>query len=73
MNNTERRKQLGAAIRAERKRQKLSQRKLALMLGYDSHSYLNSVEKGKVCVGFDTICKIADALDVNVSYLVTRI
>ncbi len=66
MDNIERRKQLGDAIRQIRENQNLSQRKLAYMLGHSSHSYVNEIEQGKVSVGFDNICEIADALDVDV-------
>ena len=68
MDNEQRRKQLGAAIRRAREGQNLSQRKLAYMLGHSSHSYVNEIEQGKVSVGFDNICEIADALDVDVRY-----
>ena len=73
MDNTERRRILGDAIRKERERQDLSQRKLAYMIGSSSHSYIVEVEKGSKSVGFDTICSIADALGVQVSYFFIKL
>lgn len=71
MDNTERRTELGKAIRTERKRQGLSQRKLAQMAGASSHSYIVEIEHGTKSIGFDTLCTIADALNVRVSYFFT--
>lgn len=68
MDNSKRRRELGNAIRQERERQRISQRKLAMMVGSSSHSYIVEIEKGSKSVGFDTLCAIADALDVRVSY-----
>ncbi len=68
MDNTQRRIGLGNAIRKERQRQGISQRKLAQMTGSLSHSYIVEIEHGTKSIGFDTICAIADALDVKVSY-----
>lgn len=67
MGYSERRKELGNAIRRERERQKLSQRKLASMIGASSHSYIVEIEKGATSIGFDMLCSIADALNVRVS------
>lgn len=73
MENTERRRRLGQSIRAERESQNLSQRKLAHMMGKDSHSYLSAIERGETNAGFDEICGIADALGVEVSYFFTTL
>ncbi len=73
MNNTARRVALGNAIRECRENQGISQRKLALMMGGDSHSYLVEIENGTKSVGFDKLCAIADALDVSVGYFFTRV
>lgn len=66
MENSDRRHTLGMAIRAERERQRISQRKLAQMIGSSSHSYIVEIEHGTKSVGFDTLCSIADALGVQV-------
>ena len=73
MDNSGRRKALGDAIRQERERQGLSQRRLAQMTGASSHSYIVEVEHGSKSVGFDVLCGIADALDVEVRYFFTEI
>lgn len=73
MDNTHRRCELGKAIRQERERQKISQRKLAYMIGASSHSYIVEIEHGAKSVGFDTLCAIADALDVKVSYFFMKL
>lgn len=73
MGNNERRAKLGDAIRKERERQGLSQRKLAQMTGASSHSYIHEIEHGNKSVGFDTLCTIADALDVRVNYFFTEL
>jgi len=68
MENHERRAKLGDAVRKERERQGLSQRKLAQMTGSSSHSYIFEIEHGDTSVGFDMLCSIADALGVHVNY-----
>lgn len=73
MNNTERRVALGNAIREQREGQGISQRKLAQMIGSSSHSYLVEIESGTKSVGFDKLCAIADALDVDVKDFFARI
>ena len=69
MDNYARRKQLGESIRRCRERRDLSQRELALMIS-SNQSYLWEIEQGKTSVGFDVICRIADALDIAVRDLV---
>ena len=68
MDNKERRLKLGQAIKRERERQGLSQRKLAQMLGASSHSYIVEIENGKKSIGFDVLCNIADDLGEDVRY-----
>ena len=72
MDNKTRRKLLGDAIRKARMERGLSQRQLASLLGANSHSYLNEIEKGSKSVGFDKICSIADALGCDVKYFFTQ-
>ena len=69
MDTDERRKRLGARIKALREQQGLSQRKLALMIG-SNQSHIWQVENGTVNVGLDILCRLADALEVNVRDLI---
>lgn len=69
MSTDERRKQLGARIKALREQQGLSQRKLALMIG-SNQTYIWQIENGTVNVGLDILCRLADALEVNVRDLI---
>ena len=61
---------LGEEIRIRRKSQGLSQAKLAMMIN-SGQSYIYRVEKGKVRVGLDKLIRIAKALDVSVSDLIS--
>lgn len=70
MNIEQKRLALGSAIRARRKKQGLSQEKLALMVG-SSKSHIWRIETGKVGVGIDDLSRIADALDIEVRGLLT--
>lgn len=72
MDNKHRREMLGDTIRKTRQSQGISQRRLAQMIGSSSHSYIVEIEHGAKSVGFDTICNIADALDVQVNYFFTE-
>lgn len=72
MLNAERKIRLGRRIRALRREQRLSQRRLAMMMGCDSHAYLSDVERGLKNPSFDYLCSIADDLDVEVSYFFTE-
>lgn len=69
MDSHERRKRLGARIKALREQQGLSQRKLALMIG-SNQTHLWQIENGTVNVGLDILCRLADALEVNVGDLI---
>lgn len=69
MNTDERRKRLGERIKALREQQGLSQRKLALMIG-SNQTHIWQIENGTVNVGLDILCRLADALDVNVRDLI---
>lgn len=64
-------KSLGARIREHRKRQNLSQEKLALMIGSSmGKAYISRIELGKSNVSIGVLCRIADALDVQVRDLI---
>ena len=69
MDTMERRKSLGRRIRSAREASGVSQRGLALMAS-TNQSYLWEVEAGRVSVGLDVLCRIADALGVRVRDLV---
>ena len=68
MDTCERKRMLGAAIRRERERQGLSQRKLALMAG-SNQTHIWEIESG-VSIGLDLLCRIADSLGVEVRALI---
>lgn len=69
MNTDERRKRLGERVKALREQQGLSQRKLALMIG-SNQTHIWQIENGTVNVGLDILCRLADALEVNVRDLI---
>ena len=69
MNTDERRKRLGERIKALREQQGLSQRKLALMIG-SNQTHIWQIENGTVNVGLDILCRLANALEVNVRDLI---
>ena len=58
-----------ARIKELREQQGLSQRKLALMIG-SNQTYIWQIENGTVNVGLDILCRLADALEVNVRNLI---
>ena len=60
---------MGARIRTLREQQGLSQRKLALMIG-SNQTHIWQIENGTVNVGLDLLCRLADALEVNVRDLI---
>ena len=68
MNIQEKRLTLGAAVRARREEQGLSQARLALMIG-SSKSHIWRIETGRVSVGVDDLFRIAEALDISVREL----
>lgn len=64
-------KSLGANIREQRKKQNLSQDKLALMIGSSmGKAYISRIELGKSNVSVGVLCRIANALDVQVRDLI---
>lgn len=69
MSTDERRRRLGGRIKALREQQGLSQRKLALMIG-SNQTHIWQIENGTVNVGLDILCRLADALEVNVRDLI---
>lgn len=66
---TEQRHHLGDNVRDQRIRCGMSQRCLAQKIG-TNQSVIWQIEKGRISTGFDTICRLADALGVKPSDLV---
>ena len=60
---------MGERIKVLREQQGLSQRKLALMIG-SNQTHIWQIENGTVNVGLDILCRLADALEVNVRDLI---
>lgn len=69
MDKTERRERLGNNIETRRVAAGLTMRQFAGMAG-TSHTYLWQVETGRVGIGFDMLCKFADALGTKVRDLI---
>ena len=69
MDEQTRRERLGYNIKMRRKGAGLTMRGFAQMAG-TSHTYLWQVENGTVSIGFDMLCKFADALGVEVRDLI---
>lgn len=60
---------LGERIRAERKKQNLTQEKLAEMSGI-SDSFLGNIERGGRVLSIETLVNIANALHLSIEYIV---
>lgn len=69
MTGIDRKQRLGAQIRMQREKQGLSQRKLALMVG-SNQTHIWQIETGKVSVGIELLCRIADSLGIKVKDLI---
>lgn len=69
MTGIDRKQRLGAQIRTQREKQGLSQRKLALMVG-SNQTHIWQIETGKVSVGIELLCRIADSLGIKVKDLI---
>jgi transcriptional regulator with XRE-family HTH domain len=65
----ERRRAIGDNIRAERKRQKLTQERLAELTALDRKT-INRIEQGTYATAIDHLLLIADALGVPLADLV---
>ena len=65
-------KLLGNKIRTTRKSKGWSQEAFALRADLD-RSYMGGVERGERNITFDTICMIAEALDMDLSELLEEI
>ena len=62
-------KELGKRIRAERRRQDLTQEKLAEMAEI-SDSFMGHIERGGRTLSIETLAKLANALNLSMEYIV---
>ena len=62
-------KELGKRIRAERRRQDLTQEKLAEMADI-SDSFMGHIERGGRTLSIETLAKLANALNMNIEYII---
>ena len=62
-------KELGARIRAERRRKDLTQEQLSEMADI-SESFLGHIERGGRTLSIETLAKLANALELNIEYIV---
>ena len=62
-------KELGKRIRAERRRQELTQEKLAEMADI-SDSFMGHIERGGRTLSIETLAKLANALNLSIEYIV---
>jgi len=62
-------KELGKRIRTERRRQDLTQEKLAEMADI-SDSFMGHIERGGRTMSVETLAKLASALNLSIEYIV---
>ena len=62
-------KELGKRIRDERKRQSLTQEKLAELADI-SDSFMGHIERGGRTLSIETLAKLANALNLSIEYIV---
>lgn len=62
-------KELGKRIRAERRKQDLTQEKLAEMADI-SESFMGHIERGGRTLSIETLAKLANALNLSIEYIV---
>lgn len=68
MSTSDRQLKLGKRIAELRYAERLSLRRLALIVG-TGHSHLMKIEKGEIDVRYSLLCRIADGLGVRVGEL----
>ena len=71
MDAQSRKELLGSRIRKYREAENITQERFADMVG-TAQSYLSDIEAGRVNVGFDLLCRIAEGLDVSLGALGDR-
>jgi len=62
-------KELGRRIRAERRKQDLTQEKLAEMAEI-SDSFMGHIERGGRTLSIETLAKLANALNLSIEYII---
>ncbi len=62
-------KEVGKRIRAERRKQDLTQEKLAEMANI-SDSFLGHIERGGRTLSIETLAKLANALNLSIEYII---
>jgi len=62
-------KELGKRIRSERRRQDLTQEKLAEMADI-SDSFMGHIERGGRTLSIETLAKLANALNMSIEYII---
>lgn len=62
-------KEMGNRIRMERRKQDLTQEKLAEMVGI-SESFMGHIERGGRTLSIETLVKISNVLNLNIEYLI---
>lgn len=62
-------KELGKRIRAERRKQDLTQEKLAEMAEI-SDSFMGHIERGGRTLSIETLVKLSNALNLNIEYII---
>lgn len=68
MDTQSRKELLGSRIRKYREAENITQERFASMVG-TAQSYLSDIEAGRINVGFDLLCRIAEGLDVSLGAL----
>jgi transcriptional regulator with XRE-family HTH domain len=62
-------KELGKRIRTERRRQDLTQEKLAEMAGI-SDSFMGHIERGGRTLSIETLAKISNSLNLSIEFII---
>lgn len=62
---------LGNAIRATRQERRFSQERFALHARID-RSYYGAIERGEINLSFETLSRVAHALDTTVGFICSR-
>lgn len=68
MDAQSRKELLGSRIKKYREAENITQERFAKMVG-TAQSYLSDIEAGRINVGFDLLCRIAEGLDVSLGTL----
>jgi len=64
-------KELGKRIRSERRKQDLTQERLAEMADI-SDSFMGHIERGGRTLSIETLAKLANALNMSIEYIICR-